>query len=355
MRRLQHMGSALCVRGFSLSMHALLSYLGCHRKSRVHRQRGLICHRSLCHEQLAVDRFQHIFGTIMSRRLLQQWRAVILVPIVCIGVSLSIFASASAREITDPARKRELVERARALYFRYPKVGFKGVDCDIAIPLLDRLDSLIALSSAGGARDVVPGRARFAVSILADGGWTLQVMQMEPLGGSDVIGKGRLGVLEACKRMLDGYLRMSRGFLFEDMFEQMGRGYKIFEENGGYRIALEERGQTSEMLLTKQLVLTSVSIRYGGKAMVMGLGYITTGRGLLLNQLSVDGAELTPSFDLEIEYQTIGGMMVPGKLAVMMASEDIAAAFRERYSALREFNGPLTIEFDFLNPRLHGQ
>jgi hypothetical protein len=227
-------------------------------------------------------------------------------------LSLLLLAPAAhADEVTDPARKKILLDALKSWYYSYGRTGFAGFTCDVHASVLDDLEK--TLGEAGNSPAILKLVRSINTILTLDrhGEFTIESGKLA-LSGNKQADDGAQQALAGVKQSLQGVMNLWRPFVFGAYFAEDQSEFKVFDDNGAYTFV--EPGSDVTMKLNTKFVIEEMTVGSGETAVTMRPTFTLTDKGFLVDHIDAKVGGLM-NISLGFTYKQIRGVQLPTAIA----------------------------------------
>jgi hypothetical protein len=211
--------------------------------------------------------------------------------------------------------QKDILGRANRTYYALKENGFNGFRCS-ADP---NWKKYIEENFNGYNRDFPPlnllSQLSFAVSVEKDG-----AVKVEPL----TLDKGEIDIrirqdAGGLLQVITGFYQTWAAFAISTPFPDANENVILKAEGNGYRI-LSNDGSESEIDMSKDFLISQMSVLASGSKVIMWPKYVKTDKGLLMTSIDSDigNGQMKVSFD--IRYQEIDGLKLPSSIVYRLVA-----------------------------------
>jgi hypothetical protein len=223
-------------------------------------------------------------------------------------LSLLLLAPAvHADEVTDPTRKKILLDALKSWYYSYGRTGFAGFTCDVHASVLDDLEK--TLGEAGNSPAILKLVRSISTTLTLDrhGEFTIESGKLA-LSGNKQADDGAQQALAGVKQSLQGVMNLWRPFVFGAYFAGDESEFKVFDDNGAYTFV--EPGSDVTMKLNTKFVIEELTVGSGETAVTMHPTFSLTDKGYLIDHIDAKVGGLM-NIALGFTYREIRGTKLP--------------------------------------------
>ncbi len=231
-----------------------------------------------------------------------------------------------ADEITDPDRKKLMLDALKAWYYNLSKAGFAGFTCDVSASIVEQLNDTLAADLAPGSPIMKLIRSmKTKLSLDRRGDFTVTSGKLA-FSGNAMADSGAAQAIAGVERSLNGVMGVWRPFVFGAYFSGPASGYRIFQEPNAYTIVSEKDEVTIK--LSGTFVITEVTVgSEEGTQVVMRPTFKLTDNGYLVEHMDLSYSGMM-DISLGFVYRAVRGVQVPVSIdeKVVLRRDDGAPA-----------------------------
>jgi|GEM_PF-4202701 len=230
-----------------------------------------------------------------------------------------------AEEITDPGRKKLLLDGLKGWYYNLPKAGFAGFTCDVSASVIEQLNDTLAAGLAPGSPIMKLIRSmKTKLSLDRRGDFTITSGNLA-FSGNAMADSGAAQAIAGMERSLNGVMGVWRPFVFGAYFSGPESDYRIFQEPNAYTIVSEQNEVTIK--LSGTFVINEVTVGSDETQVVMRPTFKLTDNGYLVDHMDLSYNGMM-DVSLGFGYRAVKGIQVPVSIdeKVVLRREDGSAA-----------------------------
>jgi hypothetical protein len=251
--------------------------------------------------------------------------------ILCLLISFAAaFATTPAAGQTAPQTaaqkpdKKAILGKARQSYYVLQTEGLKSFQCVI----LPNWKQLLAYLIEKPVTENDPRLAQISsvqYSAVIDEQGSAKVTPVRPAGANadsnldQIVAQGQ--------QVVDGFFKSWGPMVVTGAFpEEQDQNYDLSDQPDGYHFVQKAGDATIELILTRDVVLTAMKVTSSTANVLMLPKYSKTEKGLLLSGVDTDINKGTQVVNFQVQYQTIDGLQLPGKVSyqVTLPSEKVS-------------------------------
>lgn len=236
----------------------------------------------------------------------------------------------SAQSETAPPDKAQLLSKARQIYYVLQNQGMKSFQCTVqpdwakfAKFMTQNGSSVdqtkIALITPVAFKTVVDEQGNAtATPFLASGG-TVDPAVNQMVGGA--------------KQVIEGYFKSWGSVVFTGIFTLADdQDLVMAAQPDGIHFSQKTGDATVDLVLNRDSLLTSMKVSTTSAIIVMNPKYSKTDKGLLMTSLNSDINNGTQKVNFDVQYQTVEGFQLPGKVTYQVTFPTQAVAIEMAFS-----------------------
>lgn len=238
-------------------------------------------------------------------------------------------AKTAAEASKDTKELDALLAKTAALYYSTTKAGLTGFDC--AVHPDWRLVFLQANPGTAVAADdprvALLQSVKITLHVKMKGGATLEWVPPSPAAAFD---KEQTELLDrmhqATEQTMQGFIQFWTPFMDGSVVPASTEGLEVKRQDKGFTVHGEDGSTTLTEVFSNEMILEQFNVVLNGTSIKFSPAYKTMpGRLLLVNDFRarILPAGATPvqeqNMHVGVEYQTVGGFPIPGKLAMEVA------------------------------------
>ena len=207
--------------------------------------------------------------------------------------------------------KKVILKQANGLYYSFKDHGFSGLRC-IVEPNWKKL--LEDNSSADYGPLNLLELVSFSVSVDKNG-----ISKVEPLlrGGGE-LDKRIVPTIGGLQQIISGFYQTWTNLIVTTPFPEGDDAITLKEEGGNYRVIANDNSD-SQYVMSKDLIISEMSVSIPNPKVTMRPKYSKTDRGLLLTGLDFDINNNQTKVHFDLQYQEVDGYKLPTRVAYQMA------------------------------------
>lgn len=222
-------------------------------------------------------------------------------------------------ELAWCADKQAVLQHAEATYYNLKANGLTGFTCQV-VPDFPAAYKDIQMDAVG--RDqVLPAanKINFQVAVGPTGAASVSHQFSEP-PATDEVAQRLQKVASGMEQMVTGFFHTWSNMMISSPFSDAGDEYQIEELPEGYALTSNARNQQVKVLLTRDMLLTTLSAKTSTFEGTMHPQFSPHEGGLLLKSYDASYKAGTSSQDLtvKIDYQEIQGLPIPRMIEMVM-------------------------------------
>lgn len=231
-----------------------------------------------------------------------------LLPLLLLALAPSF---AHADEVTDPARKKIILDALKTWYYSYGRAGFGGFTCDVRASVIDDLEKTLREAGDNPAILKLVRSIRTTLTLDRHGEFTIESGKLA-LSGNEKADNGAQQSVAGLRQSLQGVMNLWRPFVFGAYFAGEESDFKVFDEHGIYTVVSPASEVT--MKLNARFVIEELTVGSGETAVTMHPTFTLTDSGFLVDHIDAKVGELM-NISLGFTYKKIRGVQLPTSVA----------------------------------------
>ena len=234
-----------------------------------------------------------------------------LIPLLTLVILTLTPSFVHADEVTDPARKKIILDALKTWYYSYGRAGFGGFTCDVHASVIDDLEKGLRESGDSPAVLKLVRSIKTTLTLDRHGEFTIESGKLA-LSGNEKADQGAQQSLAGLKQSLQGVMNLWRPFVFGAYFAGDESDFKVFDDAGIYTIT--EPSAEVTMKLSSKFVIEELTVGSGETAVTMHPTFTLTDSGYLVDHVDAKVGAMM-NIGLGFTYRKIKGVQLPVAVA----------------------------------------
>jgi hypothetical protein len=221
---------------------------------------------------------------------------------------------ATAQPATKPLDKKIILEKALHTYYILENQGLKSFQCVVQLDWKKFVDMAAEKPTSGDdPRLALLTPVQYSVAVDDQG--NPKITPVMATGGT--IDHSMDAIVAGAQRTILGFFQSWNSMVLASLFSPSEEdSYTMLEQPDGYKLTEVVGELTTELALTKEFVLTTMKSTAPGVIILIKPQYTKTEKGLLLmTGLDDDINNGSQKVNIQIQYQTVEGFQLPGKVS----------------------------------------
>jgi hypothetical protein len=220
--------------------------------------------------------------------------------------------------------KKEILAKARQSYYVLQNEGLKSFQCVIQ-PNWTQLLAYLSEKPVAANDPLLAKLSAVQYSAVIDEQGSAKVTPVRLAGANadsnldQIIAQGQ--------QVVDGFFKSWGPMVVTGAFpEEQDQNYDLSDQPDGYHFIQKAGDASIELILTRDVVLTAMKVTSPTANVLMLPKYSKTEKGLLMSGVDTDINKGTQVVNFQVQYQTIEGFQLPGKVSyqVTLPSEKVS-------------------------------
>lgn len=226
-----------------------------------------------------------------------------------------------------PVDKKALLEKALHTYYILENQGLKSFQCTVQPDWKKFMDTM-AQKPATGEDPRVALIMPVQYSVTIDNQGDPQITPFLTTGGT--VDPSAQGIVAGAQKTLLGFFQSWDSMVLSSLFSSSEEpSYTLLEQPDGYKLNEISGELNIEILLTKDLLFTTMKSTAPGVVILIKPQFTKTDKGLLMTGMDDDINNGSQKVIVQIQYQTVEGFQLPGKVVyqVTFSGQTVALDF----------------------------
>jgi|HubBroStandDraft_3_1064219.scaffolds.fasta_scaffold30499_1 hypothetical protein len=247
--------------------------------------------------------------------------ALMLIPAAC--------GKASQSESTPP-NKAQLLSKARQIYYVLQNQGVKSFQCTIQ-PDWAKFAKFMTQNGTAVDETKIALITPVAFTAVVDEQGNATATPFLASGGSvDPTVDQMVG---GAKQVIEGFFKSWGSVVFTGIFAPSDdQNLTMAAQADGIHFSQKTGEANVDIVLNRDSLLTSMKVTTPSSIIVMNPKYSNTDKGLLMTSLNSDINNGTQKVNFEVQYQTVEGFQMPGKVSYQVTFPTQAVSIEMSFS-----------------------
>jgi hypothetical protein len=218
-----------------------------------------------------------------------------------------------AQSAAKPPDKKTILEKALHSYYVLENQGLKSFQCTVQPDWKKFMDTMAQKPATGEDPRLallIPVEYSVAINNQEDP----KITPILTTGGT--LDPSVQGIVDGAQRTLLGFFQSWDSMVLSSLFSPSEEAsYALLEQPDGYKLTQISGEMNIEILLTKDLVFTTMKSTAPGVVILVKPHFTKTDKGLLMTSMDDDINNGSQKVNVQIQYQTVDGFQLPGKVS----------------------------------------
>ena len=236
----------------------------------------------------------------------------------------------SAQSESSPPDKAQLLLKARQIYYVLQNQGMKSFQCTVQ-PDWAKFAKFMTQngSSVDQAKIALITPVAFTAVVDEQGNATATPF----LAGGGKIDPAVNQMVGGAKQVIEGYFKSWGSVVFTGIFTPSDdESLTMVAQADGIHFSQKTGEANVDLVLNRDSLLTSMKVSTASAIIVMNPKYSKTDKGLLMTSLNSDINNGTQKVNFDVQYQTVEGFQLPGKVSYQVTFPTQAVSIEMSFS-----------------------
>ncbi len=260
-------------------------------------------------------------------------RRVVVSCLLSLTVAFAATPAASrtpAQATAKPPDKKAVLEKALQTYYILENQGLKSFQC-VVQPDWKKFMDMMAQKPSTGEDPRLALLIPVQYSVVVDNQGDPKITPFLETGGTPDPSVD--GIVAGAQRTILGFFQSWNSMVLSSLFSPSEEdSYTLFDQPDGYKLTEKAEEQNIELTLTKDFVLTTMHVTAPGVVISIRPKYTKIDKGLLMTGLDDDINNGSQKVSVQIQYQTVEGFQLPGKVSYQVTFSNQTVAMEMAFT-----------------------